>query len=521
MARVRLPAPPRGHLPRAPAREELRRFAVGIAFVLAAIAVIELVSRQASASASPVAAGTVVLGLGLLVAVAFGIATNSSLGVLVFLTASLVSVPYGPGAERAAFLALAGGWFISVVTHTRPLRRFGVTEGLMVAYLLLNVASTFTSHLLPASTTLTPTDLILGGAFLPFSVFVIARQTMGNRQAIKAFLWFLVWLGVYLTLMAIFQKLGPKALIFPTEIGDPAVGINPERARGPLLNSAADGVALVIAFIAAMYLGVQRDVRFRRFALAAALVMPLGIFYSQTRAVWLAAGVALVLGTMFARGFRRWYLAVLLGALLVIGINWQKFLSADRQQGGVTSEGEIESRLNDIATALWAIGQEPGYGWGISRFPDVNTEFHKQWDNLDWSLGYGFIGHNTPLSIGAELGLVGLGVWTAVLLSVIVVTARSWRYLPRSGLLSRGLVFSFWCAGLAWLINAVVIDMRLFPFLNAVVLVWAGALASLGDRGAEGTLGPELEAPSAGGWPEDQPEVGDQAPHRPALGHLD
>jgi len=224
---------------------------------------------------------------------------------------------------------------------------------------------------------------------------------------------------------------------------------------------------------------------------------------------------------MFARGFRRWYLAVLLGALLVIGINWQKFLSADRQQGGVTSEGEIESRLNDIATALWAIGQEPGYGWGISRFPDVNTEFHKQWDNLDWNLGYGFIGHNTPLSIGAELGLVGLGVWTAVLLSVIVVTARSWRYLPRSGLLSRGLVFSFWCAGLAWLINAVVIDMRLFPFLNAVVFVWAGALASLGDRGAEGTLGPELEAPSAGGWPEDQPEVGDQAPHRPALGHLD
>jgi hypothetical protein len=519
MARVRMPAPG-GALPRAPVREELRRFAVGIVFVLAAIAVVEVIGREAAGSASPIAAGTAVLGLGLAVAVLFGVATNSSLGVMVFLVASLVAVPYGPAAERAAFLALAGGWFISVVTHTRPLRRFGLTEGLMVVYLLLNVASMLTDHMLPASTTLTPIDLILAGGFLPFALFVIARQTMADRRAIKAFLWFLVWVGIYLTLMAIFQKLGPKALIFPTEIGDPAVGINPDRARGPLLNSAADGVTLVIAFIAAMYLGVQRDVRFHRFALGAALVMPLGMFYTQTRAVWLAAAAAIVLGTMFARGFRRWYLVVLLGALTVIGINWQKFLSADRQQGGVTSEGEIESRLNDIATAIWAIGEEPGYGWGISRFPDVNTEFHKQWDNLDWNLGYGFVGHNTPLSIGAELGLVGLGVWVLVILSVIVVTARAFGYLPRSGLLSRGLVFSFWCAGLAWLINATVIDMRLFAFLNCLVFVWAGAIAGLGDRGVEGTLAAELEEPSAGGA-EDEPHVGDEAPHRPAFGQLD
>jgi O-antigen ligase len=228
-----------------------------------------------------------------------------------------------------------------------------------------------------------------------------------------------------------------------------------------------------------------------------------------------------VLGTMFARGFRRWYLAVLFGALLVIGINWQKFLSADRQQGGVTSEGEIDSRLNDIATALWAIGEEPGYGWGISRFPDVNTEFHKQWGNLDWNLGYGFVGHNTPLSIGAELGLVGLGIWAAVILSIIVVSARAWRQLPRSGLLSRGLVFSFWCAGLAWLINSVVIDMRLFGFVNGIFFVWAGVVAGVGDRALEGTLEPEPGPPSSGRWAEDQPEVGDQAAQRPPLGHLD
>lgn len=483
-----------------PGREELRRFALGGAFVVAAVIMLQLVGRQAAGSSSPVAAGTVVLGLGLAAAVFFGIARDSSVGVLCWLLAALFTETYpGVPISRLTFVALVAGWFIAIVTHRRPLQRFGVTELLMLAFLLLNVGSAIAPHALPADTDVTPNSLIFRGVLFPFMLFVIARQTMTDRRAVKSFLWFLVIVGVYVTATAIFYKLGPRFLVFPREILDQGLGINPERARGPQLNSAADGLTMVAAMIAAIYLGVQQDTRHRRLVIGAALLMPVGIFLTETRSIWLSAGLAVILGAMFARGFRRWYLVVLGLATLFIGVNWQKFLSADRQQGGVSSAGEVEARLNDWATALWAIPHHKAFGWGISRFPEINTIHHQHWGNLDWNLGYGFIGHNTHLTTGAELGLIGLGLWLAVLVSVTVATSRAWRLLPRDGLLSRGFVFSFWCAWLGWLINSIVLEMRLFTFLNGLFFVWAGIVAGLGDRARDGTL-------DLGPGPEERPE---------------
>lgn len=488
MARLTLP-PGAAVGARRPGRDELRRFALGAAFVLIAVIMLQLVGRQAASSPSPVAAGSVVLGLGLAAAVFFGIARDSSVGVLCWLFAALFTEAYpGVPIARLTFVALVAGWFIAIVTHRRPLRRFGVTELLMLAFLIYNIGSAIAPHALAADTDVTPSSLIYRGILFPFALFVIARQTMTDRRAVKSFLWFLVGIGVYVTATAIFYKLGPHALVFPREILDEGLGINPERARGPQLNSAADGITMVAAMIAAIYLGVQKDTKHRGWVIAAALVMPVGIFLTETRSIWLSAGIAVVLGAMFARGFRRWYLVVLGLAAVVIGINWQKFLSADRQQGGVSSAGEIEARLNDWATALWAIPHHKAFGWGLSRFPEINTIHHQHWGNLDWNLGYGFIGHNTHLTTAAELGLIGLALWLGVLVSVTIATSRAWRLLPRDGLLSRGFVFSFWCAWLGWLISSIVLEMRIFTFLNGLFFAWAGIVAGLGDRARDGTL---------------------------------
>ena len=398
--------------PRRPAREELRRFALGGAFVVALVLVVQFVARQAEASSSPVAAGTLVLGLGLAAAVFFGIARDSSVGVICWLFFALFTGIYSNvPIERLTFAALVAGWFIAIVTHRRPLRAFGVTELLMVIFLAIEIGSVIAPHALPASTQLTPGSIITRGALFPFMLFVIARQTMTDRRAVRSFLYFTVFAGSYTALMAIFYKFGPHALVFPREILNPDLGINPERGRGPLLNSAADGLTMVAGLICAAFLVVQPGIRFKRLIIASILILPLGIYLTQTRAIWLATGLAVVLGVMFANGFRRWYVIVLALAVTFIGINWQKFLSSDRTQGGVTSEGEIESRLNDWATALWALDKHKVFGWGISRFPDVNTLHHQAWGTVDWNLGYGFLGHNTHLATAAELGYVGLVAW--------------------------------------------------------------------------------------------------------------
>lgn len=501
---------------RRPARQELKRFLIGAAGVVGIVLLIQLLAKQAESSTSPVAAGTVVLGLGLAAAVFFGIARDSSVGVICWLFAAMFTGVYTTvPIERLTFAALVAGWFIAIVTHRRPLRRFGLTELAMLLFILVQVGSMIAPHQLPASTQLTPTSIITRGALFPFMLFVIARQTMTDRRAVRSFLYFVVFAGTYTALMAIFYKFGPHALVFPREILDQNLGINPERGRGPLLNSAADGITMVAGLIAAAFLVMQRGSRFKKLMIAAICVMPLGIYLTQTRAIWLAMGLAVVLGVMFAHGFRRYYLIILTVAITFIGVNWQKFLSSDRTQGGVTSEGEIESRLNDWATALWALDQHKLFGWGISRFPDINTQYHKAWGDIDWNLGYGFLGHNTHLTTGAELGWLGLGLWAAVIISVTVASTRAWRLLPRRGLLSRGLVFSFWCAWLGFLINAAIIDMRVFTLLNGLFFAWAGIIAGLGDRAREGTLdfGEDLDLVTGG-----EPPPSERTPLRaPAL----
>lgn len=508
---------------RSPGRFPWRRFMVGAAFVAGAIVLVEGVSRLAAGSASPVAAGTAVLGLGLAVAVAYALARDSSVGVLVWLLAALFASAYAdstPPLDRLTFMALLGGWFIAVVSGRQPLRRLGLAEGLMLLYLLVNVGSALAPHELVEDPQVSAGSLILLGAFIPATLFVIARQTMGNRRAVRSFLWFLVWIGLYLALTMIFQKIGPKALVWPPQILDPAEGINFGRARGPQLNAGTDGFALVVCWVAAIYLGVQRDERWRRVAWVVAAISPLAIFYTQTRVVWLAAGIAVLLGIAFAHGFRRWYVAAFVGAVAVIGINWQTFLSADRTQGGVSSTGEIEGRLNDIATAQWAIPREPAFGWGIARYTDLNTQFHQSWGNLDWNLNFGYVGHNTYLSIATELGLLGLGLWVAVIIAMGVIAFRAYAVLPRHGLMSKGLVLSFIAVYFGWIINCGVIDMRLFVFVNGLVFVWAGIVAALADAARDGTLELEEPPPSARG-PGDSPQVVDEVAGSSALDYLE
>src|SRR5690242_7767194 len=127
MARVMLPNPGAGAR-RRPARQELKRFLIGAAVVVGIVLLIQLLAKQAESSTSPVAAGTVVLGLGLAAAVFFSIARDSSVGVICWLFAAMFTGVYTKvPIERLTFAALVAGWFIAIVTHRRPLRRFGLT----------------------------------------------------------------------------------------------------------------------------------------------------------------------------------------------------------------------------------------------------------------------------------------------------------------------------------------------------------------------------------------------------------
>lgn len=478
---------------------------VGLVLMVGVLGIGLRIGERVLASGSPLAGGVLIMGFGFVVAVAYGIARDTTMGLLVWLMAMAFGRLAGGGGllalDRVAFLALVGALFIEVVTGRRALGRFGTTEFLMICFVVYLFASTITPHPLPAvgekGEARSLLDLILTSAFLPFAGFVLARQLLVDERNVRRFLWFITGFGVYLALTNIFWLLGPHALVFPHDILDPSVGTHFDRGRGVFLNAAVTGYVLVVTFIGTMFLASQKKARMRAPLLVAAILMLIGIGLTQTRSAWLAAVIVILFSAAVYTGFRRWYIIIIIGLGLLVVVNWSTFTSKDRTQGGVTSTNETEDRLNAAATGLWAIEQKPILGWGLGRFPSINTVHHKAWGNTPWKRGYGIFPHDTQIGIGAELGLAGLTLWLLIIFSMVVASRRAWRTLPRSGLLSRNLAIVFWSVGISWVVTASLIDIRLFSFANTLFFIFGGICAGLADAVAKEQR--EVEAVEAPG----------------------
>lgn len=461
--------------------------AVTAVVVLGAAAVALRLAQGAVASGGD-AGGMLVVGLGLVAVVAYGMSRGTAVGVLIWLGAC-IAAPVAPTSlpiDRLAFAAVLATWFIEVVSGRRPFPHLGLIEFLMAVFVVLSFASALTPHDLTALDNFGEPKpvlpMIITGTLYPFTAFVLARQVFTDERQVRRVLRLMVTLGVYLGLTNIAWILGMDQLVLPSAILDESVGVNADRGRGVFLNPAPTGFVLVACFAAAMYLASRHVGRWRYALLGSGVVMLVGIGLTQTRSAWLSAGLVIVFGAIAFTGFRRWYVLILVAIGLIIAANWSTFTSADRTQGGVASTNEADDRLNAAATALWGIDERPVFGWGLGRFESLNTVHHQAWGDTTWIRGYGIIAHDTQLGIGAELGLVGLGLWLSVLVAMVVVSRRAWKALPRSGLVSRQLVLMFWSACLAWAATASLIDIRLFAFPNVLLFVLGGMMIGLADR---------------------------------------
>lgn len=146
-----------------------------------------------------------------------------------------------------------------------------------------------------------------------------------------------------------------------------------------------------------------------------------GLLGTQTRGALVGAVAgAVVLGGLRYRGRRR--IEVVFMTLLVVAIaaTW----GGDRL-AAYFARGETGAQLATFSdrTGLWslawgAIQQQPVFGWGLGASRGIFLD--------ETGLGGG---HNALVNVAVDLGAVGVLVWAALLLTVVVAT---WR-LPISG----------------------------------------------------------------------------------------
>lgn len=398
-----------------------------------------------------------------------------------------------------AFFGVLASVAIGLLRGAVPPLRIGAVEIVVVLFVVWNIASAITPHALRAIEAGTGREFgvwrfILTGTVIPLAAFLVGRHVLGTERAVRAVFWTVIWFTGYSATTAIMQFYGPPALVWPPYILSSKSW--PDRAVGIFDQPVMNGMLIVIGFVVCLHVARHhRGLWQQVLAYSVALLAVAGIYLTYTRAVWLAFGLVLVLGAVLARGSRFPYAALVTAAVVAIVVSWSTFTSADRGSGGVGSEGEVEDRLNSMATSFWAISEEPLVGWGIGRFMQVNSHHHQQWaPDVNWFRGLGAASHHNELGIAVELGLIGLALWLTILVLVARLVVRSMRALPKTGMRGRGLGLVGFLAFVVLLTIGATVDLRFLDFAQLLVLLIVGMAIGVAERGAQET---EREAQEA------------------------
>jgi O-antigen ligase len=321
---------------------------------------------------------------------------------------------------------------------------------------------------------------LLDRLVVPYLAFAAAPLVFREAADRKLLVTVLAALGVYLGVTAVFEVIGPKSLVFPRYIRNPAVGIQFGRARGPFAESEADGLTLVACGYAAMLL--MRSAAARRgrwFGGIAAVICAVGALLTLTRSVWLGMALGLILVAIADRRLRA---PVVIGAVGVAAVAAVSLASIPALQSRVDQRASaslsIFDRQNTDAAALRVVQAHPLTGIGWSEFLSKGQNYVRQSPN--YPLTHTDIEvHNVVLSRLAEIGVPGAAIW---LLSVLFGPGLALRR-PRTPA-EASWRLAFIGAFSAWAVSVMFSPLP-YPLPNALVWLFAGlALSSYLTRPA-------------------------------------
>jgi putative inorganic carbon (hco3(-)) transporter len=277
---------------------------------------------------------------------------------------------------------------------------------------------------------------------IPFLMFLIGPVVFSGERERGWLLATLVGLGAYLGLTAIFETVGPHALVFPSYIRSIDVSRDIAQATGPFSAVVTEGFACYACAIASI-IAVFRWARpWRYVALTVAFVSLLGTYMSLERGVWIGAVAGAVAVAAFAREVRRFVIpgaavcAVIIGGALALfpsslgaatTTRLNNHISVwDRQNQTTAALNMIQARPllgfgwnNYVNTALPYFRQSPRYplvGYPSSLNPAAlgSTAVHDPSTGRTLQVGLSSLSlglHNTYLAYAVELGLVGACLW--------------------------------------------------------------------------------------------------------------
>jgi O-antigen ligase len=315
--------------------------------------------------------------------------------------------------------------------------------------------------------------------FLPFGIYLTAKYTRYSRAKVTVVLRTIVGIGVYLSLTGAFEHYDMSAFIWPKYIADPTVGIQWGRSRGPFPGSNPMGEWLIVVFLATSLLMPYLRAPWRLFLQALVPLTVAGIYFTDTRSVWLSfaavLAIAIIRGGKF--GVQSRLVVLLLLVTFVVGIG-SKF-SFNETTLFTRRQNTVDYRLSNYQTAINMGLANPATGVGYGNFGATwDKYFGDEERQLTKDLTDG--NHNTYLGLFAELGLPGLFLYVALLAGLARECLAVRRQLAPKDDFERHFSLSALSVMTVAMIEALFGDLRFDPTLNTLFFLFLGITASIG-----------------------------------------
>ena len=356
----------------------------------------------------------------------------------------------------AVFIAVSAVWWVRRVL--RGERHPRSWAGLALAALLLAACVATLGSDVPGRSVVETARL--GTAVLMFFVVDRLCERTGRPDRFVAAVLGAAVIPVAVTLF------GPAFGLDRFEVKD---GI--ERAIATFTQSNPLGHFLVIVLLVLAAFVLARAGRPRLLAATAAVPVGVALVLTYTRLAWISVVVGVVVMLWIAR--RRWLLPALAVALIA----------------AVLMLPDVGRRIDRLTTPNATVsGSETGLGWRLGQWGDVldlvdrNPVTGVGPDGVAAALANGQPPHNDVLRALAEMGILGLATYTAVLVALVGVAVTARR--RAAGQRSTTIALAY-----AGVVSAFVMTSLAANLLGQVVLLWyvlalAAAAAWVGRHGA-------------------------------------
>jgi putative inorganic carbon (HCO3(-)) transporter len=246
---------------------------------------------------------------------------------------------------------------------------------------------------------------------VPFLMFVLAPIVFRTPDRRDLLLRVLVIMGFYLGATAIFEVVGPHALVFPRFIMDPNIGIQFGRARGPFTEAEADGLVMCQCGFAAAYAVTRLPGKWKAISLLAVGVCTIGILLTLTRSIWIGSAFGVAVVCLLTPALRRYLipLAIAFGIVIIGALAVLPGVRGDASARAGTARS-VWDRQNTYAAALRIVEEHPLTGVGWLKFDQVDQNWVRQAHGYPIT-NIGIEVHNVALGRAAELGLPGAALW--------------------------------------------------------------------------------------------------------------